>query len=123
MTDSSFGSEINFLAEKIHVHRWPMDSLLWSQSFSQDIDLHLNKNKEKKKIRIQDNLIHIDNYRFDEIKKIGITVPFFKKEVTMIFEGRVVDSYAHTHITTRAKNYLEIFNSLMNWKNRLFPDS
>lgn len=123
MTNSSFGSEINFLAEKIHVHRWPMDSPLWSSSFEQEIGLQLNKSKEKKKIRIQDNMIQIDNYSFDEIKKIGITVPFFKKEVTMIFEGRVMGSYAHTHITTRAKNYLEIFNSLMNWKNRLFPDS
>ena len=116
-------SEINFLAEKIHVHRWPMNSPAWSSSFKQEIDLHLNKNKEKKKIRIQGNMIQINNYSFENIKKIGITVPFFKKEATMIFEGRVMDLYAHTHITTRAKNYLEIFNRLMNWKNRLFPDS
>ena len=116
-------SEINFLAEKIHVHRWPMNSPAWSSSFKQEIDLHLNKNKEKKKIRIQENVIQINNYSFDEIKKIGITIPFFKKEATMIFEGRIMDLYAHTHITTRAKNYLEIFNRLMNWKNRLFPDS
>ena len=116
-------SEINSLAEKIHVHRWPMNSPSWSSSFTQEIDLHLNKNKEKKKIRIQGNMIQINNYSFENIKKIGITVPFFKKEATMIFEGRVMDLYAHTHITTRAKNYLEIFNRLMDWKNRLFPDS
>jgi len=115
--------ELNFLAEKIHVHRWPMDSPNWSLSVKEEIDLNLNKNKEKKKIRIKENIIQIDNYHFDKIKKIGITVPFFKKETTMIFEGMVMDSYAHTHVTTRAKNYLEIFNSLMDWKNRLFPNS
>lgn len=100
-----------------------MDSPEWSMSVKEEIDLHLNKNKEKKKIRIKENTIQIDNYSFDEIKKIGVTVPFFKKETTMIFEGRIMKLYAHIHITTRAKNYLEIFNSLMNWKNRVFPSS
>ena len=75
-----------------------MNSPPWSSSFKSDLDLHLNKNKEKKKIRIRKNTIQIDNYSFDEIKKIGITIPFFKKETTMIFEGRIMDWYAHVTI-------------------------
>jgi hypothetical protein len=108
--------EINFQADKIYVHRWPMDSQHWSPSFTEEID-HLNKDKEKKSIHIKEALVKIDNYNFNEIKKIGVTVPLFKKETTMVFEGKIQDFYAHVHITTMAKNYIEIFNALMGWKN------
>ncbi len=40
----------------------------------------------------------------------------------MVFEGRFEDYYAHIHITSRDKNYLELFNNLMSWKNTLFAD-
>lgn len=112
--------EIDFLADKIYVHRWPMNSSHWSQSFTKEIDC-LNKSKEKKKILIKEAQVQINNYNFDEIKKIGVTVPLFKKETTMVFEGKIQDFCAHIHITTLAKNYLEIFNALMCWKNTCFP--
>jgi hypothetical protein len=110
--------EINFQAHKVYVHRWPMNSQPWSESFIEEMD-NINKNKEKKSIHIKDALVQIGNYCFDEIKKIGVTVPLFKKETTMVFEGKIQDFYAHIHITTMAKNYLEIFNALMSWKNNL----
>ena len=115
-------TKINFLAEKVYVHHWPKNTTSWSDLFAEDIDLHLNKNKEKKKIQIKDSSIHIDNYRIEGIKKIGVTIPLFKKETTMVFEGKIQDFSAHIHITTLSKNYLEIFNILMRWKNRLFPN-
>jgi len=116
LTNKNSESEINFQANKVYVHRWPLNSPHWSQSFTEEID-YLNKNKEKKSIRIKDTLIQIGNYDFDEIKKVGVTVPLFKKETTMVFEGKIRCFYAHVHITTMAKDYLEIFNALMRWKN------
>ena len=121
MSENNSDFEINFLAEKVHVHKWPMKSPDWSKSVSEKINLYLNKNQEKKQVCIKEKIIKIDDFSFVELKKIGVTVPFFKKETTMIFEGQTMDSFAHVHITTRSKNYLEIFNNLMSWKNRLFP--
>lgn len=118
LSNKNSESEINFQADKVYVHRWPMDSQHWSPSFTEEIDA-LNKDKEKKSIRIKETLVQINNYNFEEIKKIGVTVPLFKKETTMVFEGKIQDFYAHVHITTMAKNYLEIFNALMSWKDNL----
>lgn len=85
------------------------------------VDEHLN-NKEKKQLVIKDDSILVDNYEFKNIKKIGITIPLFKKECTLVFEG-FEKFYAHVHVTTKANNYLEIFNKLMHWRSKYFPDS
>jgi len=116
---------IIFFADKIHVHHWPQDSPVWSKITQENVDLNLNKNVEKKKITINDHRIKIDEYDFDKIKKVGITVPLFKKQTTMVFEGHFgnPEAHAHVHITTHSQNYVEIFNRLMSWKNRCFPDS
>ncbi len=123
MSQNNLESKIIFSADKLHVHHWPHDSPLWSKSTKEKVDLDLNKNAEKKQILIKDQLIRINDYEFDKIKKVGVTVPLFKKETTMVFEGHFGDSDAHIHITTKSQNYLEIFNKLMSWKNRYFPDS
>jgi hypothetical protein len=114
--------EIVFFADKIHVHHWPLNSLIWSKSTQEKIDLNLNKNAKKKKIMINDQQIRINDYEFDKIKKVGVTVPLFKKQTTLVFEGHFEDFDAHIHITTHSQNYLEIFNNLMSWKNGCFPD-
>ena len=113
--------KISFLADKVYVHKWPLGSPDWASLVSEKIDTNLNKNKEKKQVWIDEKTIKVDNFSFVELKKIGVTVPFFKKETTLIFEGKTLDSFAHIHITTRSDDYLEIFNNLMSWKNRLFP--
>jgi len=111
------------MAEKVHVHYWPPDTPKWSESITRKVDQDLNKNKEKKRIIIKKEIILIDNYEFKPIKKIGLTVPFFKKESTVIFEGKFREFHAHVHITTREENYLEIFNKLVQWRLRYFSDS
>ena len=123
MSPNNRESKIIFSADKLHVHHWPQDSPIWSKSTQLKVDLDLNKNAEKKQIQIKDQFIRINDYEFDKIKKVGVTVPLFKKETTMVFEGHFGDSDAHIHITTKSQNYLEIFNKLMSWKNRCFPDS
>jgi len=65
----------------------------------------------------------IDNYEFKNIKKVGITIPLFKKECTLVFEDCFEKFYTHVHITTKTKDYLEIFNKLMHWRSKYFPDS
>lgn len=122
MSQNNFENNIIFFADKIHVHHWPLNSSIWSKSTKEKIDLELNKNTDKKKILINDQQIKINDYEFDKIKKVGITVPLFKKQTTVVFEGQFGDSDAHVHITTYSQNYLEIFNKLMTWKNNCFPD-
>lgn len=114
--------EIKFFAEKVHAHHWPLDTPKWSDLIIKQVDEYLN-NKEKKYLVIKDDSILVDNYEFKNIEKIGITIPLFKKECTLVFEGCFEKFYAHVHITTKAKDYLEIFNKLMHWRSRYFPDS
>ena len=99
-----------------------MNSPTWSTDFQEKIDLDLNKNIDEKKIIIFKKAVKINDYEFLKIKKIGITVPLFKKETTMVFEGHFSDLDAHIHITTQSKEYLKIFNTLMEWKSVYFDD-
>lgn len=122
LPESEF-TEIKFLAEKVHVHYWPLNSPKWGDLVTNQIEKNMNKNKEKKQILIKNNVILIDNYTFSNLKKIGITIPLFKKEFTLVFEGSFKELFAHIHITTKDKNYLEIFNKLIYWRSRYFSDS
>lgn len=115
-------AEIKFFAEKVHAHHWPLDTPKWSELTIKQVNEHLN-NKEKKQIVIKSGIILIGNYEFADIKKVGITIPLFKKECTLVFEGCFEKFYAHVHITTKSKDYLELFNKLMHWRSKYFPDS
>ena len=116
-------TEIKFLAEKVHAHHWPLDTKKWSDLINKQVDKDLNKNKEKKQIVIRSKIMLIGNYEFISIKKVGLTIPLFKKQCTLVFEGNFKEFNAHIHITTKAKDYLEIFNKLMHWRSKYFSDS
>ena len=118
MTDS----EIHYFSDKIHVHRWPRDSQIWDDSVQKELDDSINKNPEKIPVVIKEKTITIGNVEFYSLKKIGVTVPFFKKECTMIFEAKFGSLFAHVHVTIKSENYVDIFNELTNWKNKNFPD-
>ena len=113
---------LKYLADKIHVHRWPMDSPLWGDSIKKELDDSINKNPDKKKVMIESNIIQIENFKFTSLNKVGITVPFFKKECTLIFESQFESLFAHVHVTIKSQNYVDIFNELTVWKNKNFPD-
>ena len=121
MSTNNSTKSITFLADKTYVHHWPLDTPKWSTEIQEKVNSDLH-NKDKKQIQIKDKQIKINDYLFSHLQKIGITVPLFKKETTMVFEGKFEDYYAHIHITSRGKNYLELFNNLMSWKNTLFPN-
>jgi len=114
-------SEIKYQSHKVHVHRWPQDTPLWGNSIQQQIDDSINKNSEKKQITIKEKTIQIENFEFTSLKKIGISVPFFKDECTFIFEAKLGELFAHVHITIKSENYVDVFNQLTSWKNMAFP--
>ena len=118
-----FGSlpdfKIEYLADKVHVHRWPHDTPLWDNSTKKQLDNLINKNPQKKHIIVKDKSVQIESISFASLKKIGISVPFFKDECTMILEGTFGKFFAHIHITTRSDNFLEIFNHLISWRKNI----
>ncbi|HSG74124.1 MAG TPA: hypothetical protein VLA01_02895 [Nitrosopumilaceae archaeon] len=116
-------TEIRFLAYKVHIHHWPPETPKWSNSRKKQVDQEINHNKEEKQIEIKNKIVQIKNYEFSSIKKVGITIPLFKKQCTMIFEGHCQEFDAHVHITTKEKNYLETFNKLMSWRTKFFPET
>ena len=109
-------SEIRYLSDKIHVHRWPQDSPEWGDSTQKQIVDSINKNPEKKQVTIKGKIIQIEDFEFHSLKQIGISVPFFKEECTLIFEAQFGKIFAHVHISIKSENYVDVFNQLTSWK-------
>lgn len=107
--------EIKYFADKVHVHRWPQESPVWDDYVKKQLDEQINKNPRKKQITVRDNYLKIENFEFGSLKKIGVSVPFFKEECTMILEVGFGELMAHAHITTKSGDYLEVFNKLTSW--------
>jgi len=108
---------ISYFAEKVFIHHWPKDSPIWNESLQKKLDESVNKNSNLKKIIVKSDTVLIENFLFTNLQKIGVSIPFFKNECTMIFEGQFENIFAHIHITTKSDDFLEIFNKLMSWKN------
>ena len=111
-------SKIHYLADKVYVHHWPKNSPTWSESLQQKLDTSINKNSKKKEIIFGSDDIHIENFQFTSLQKIGISVPFFKEECTIIFEAQFEQVFTHVHITIKSHTFLDIFNQLISWKNK-----
>lgn len=116
-------AEIDFLADKIHIHHWPLDTPKWSNEIISQVNNDINKNNNKKQLKIRTKTIMIGNYEFKKVKKVGVTIPLFKKQCTLVFEGCFREVYGHIHVTTKEDRYLQIFNKLMHWRIAYFPDS
>jgi len=114
---------IEFFAEKVYFHHWPPETPEWSDSRKNKVNLEINSNSEAKHISINNKSVQINDYMFDNVRKIGLTIPQFKRQCTMIFEGHCNEFDAHVHITTRNEKYLEIFYNLMKWRDLYFPDT
>jgi len=115
-------AEIHHFSDKVHVHRWPHDSPIWDDSVQKELDESINKNPGRIPIVIKEKTIRIGNVEFYSLKKIGITVPFFKKECTMIFESQFGGLFAHVHVTIKSEHFVDIFNELTVWKNKNSTD-
>ncbi len=55
------------------------------------LDEHINKNAQKKQIIVRDNYLKIENFEFNSLKKIGVSVPFFQRGMHYDF-GSPTDS-------------------------------
>ena len=108
----------HYLADNVFVHHWPKNSLEWSDSLQKKLDISINKNSNKKNIIVNSNTIGIEDFEFSSLKKIGVSVPFFKEECRVIFEAQFENVFAHIHITIKSNNFLEIFNQLISWKKK-----
>ena len=115
-------SQTPYLATKVFVHKWPKDTPGWDESTQQELNELFNKNPEKIPIAIKDKSILIGNVEFYSLKKIGISVPFFKEECAMIFEAKFGNLFAHVHVHIKSKDFVEIFNQMMSWKAKNFPE-
>lgn len=113
---------IQYLADKVHVHRWPQDSPVWNESVKKELDDSINKKLQQKHVTIKDKSVQIEDFEFTSITKIGISIPFFKDECILIFEGKFDDLFAHIHITIKHGDYLDVFNRLIMWRKQLFPN-
>jgi len=109
-------SQIRYLSDKIHVHRWPQDSPVWDGLTQKQLDDSINKNPKKKQVTIKEKIIQIENFEFTSLTNIGISVPFFKEECTLIFEAQFGKFFAHVHISIKSKNYVDVFNELIIWR-------
>jgi hypothetical protein len=110
--------QLCYFADKVFVHHWPKDTPKWPESFQKKLDFLINKNSQKKQITVNSNTVEIEKFHFFNLKKIGISIPFFKEECTMIFEAKVEDVFAHIHITIKFDNFLEVFNELLSWNKK-----
>ena len=118
------GSKVEFLAEKIFVHRWPHDTPLWGAEVKEQLDSSINKKTEKKHVTVTGKTVKIEEFEFHSLKKLGISVPFFKNECRMIFESQFGEGlFAHVHITMKKGEFLEVFNQLMAWKRENYPET
>ena len=110
--------EIRYFADKVFVHHWPKNSPVWSGSLQKKLDASINKNSNKKEIVVDSHTVRIEDFQFIRLKKIGISVPFFKKECRIIFEAQFETVFTHIHITIKSDNFLDIFNELISWKKK-----
>ena len=78
--------------------------------------IQLTKILKKKQVTIKEKIIQIEDFEFTSLKNIGISVPFFKEECTLIFEAQFDKLFAHVHITIKSENYVDVFNELISWK-------
>ena len=115
-------NEIKYLADKVHVHRWPHDTPIWDDFIKKQLDDSINKNPEKKQIIVKDKIVQVEKFEFNSLKKIGVSVPLFKNECTMVFEAQFEALFAHIHITTKSENYIDIFNRLITWRDSFFKN-
>jgi hypothetical protein len=74
------------------------------------------------KVTVKKDVVQIENFKFTSLKKVGISVPFFKKECTLIFEAQFGALLAHVHVTVKSENYVDVFTELTSWKNETFPN-
>ena len=113
---------IEYFADKVHVHKWPQDTPVWDNLTQKNIDNSINKKTGYKQITIDNDTVQIENFEFYSLKKIGVSIPFFKDECTLIFETQFGKLFAHVHITKKSGNFLELFNQLMSWKNNILVE-
>lgn len=111
------GKTVSFLASRVFVHHWPPDAPKWDRHTERQVEEKINSGGKEKRVTLDGGSVQIDGYRFEGVSKVGVTVPMFKKEARMVFEGHNERFDAHVHVTAGGKDYLEIFNKMIAWRD------
>lgn len=114
--------DIRYTADKVFLHHWPKDTPAWQDGLASRIDSEINKNPDGKQITISGKTVRIGGYEFSEIRNVGISVPMFKAQCRLIFEGRCGEFHAHAHVTT-GYDHISVCGRLSAWRGEFFPDS
>ena len=106
-----------FDATKVFAHRWPHDTPKWSGDFQEAVDAKINTSSALRKVELADRSVTINGCGFEALKNVGVSVPFFRKECRMMFEGVCMGNYAHVHVYAAlgADRYLEAFAGIADW--------
>lgn len=105
-----------FVATKVFVHRWPHDTPEWGSKFKALIDSDVNTNNGTRNVELRDGAVVISGHKFDSLKNVGVSVPFFKKECRVMFEGVTTGMYAHAHLYVKNPDaYLAAFDTITCW--------
>ena len=105
-----------FFADSAYAHRWPRDSPAWDGDVQRRLDGSINKNPERTRVAVGPDSVTVGPVEFHSLRKVAVSVPFFKDECRMIFEAEFGGLSAHVHLTIKSGDFLEIFNRLMAWK-------
>lgn len=109
---------ISYMADRVFIHRWPHDTPEWDGAARSRIE-HIIKKPGKKAVTARGKTVTIEGVEFSSLKKLGVSVPFFKRDCRMIFESQFGGLYAHVHVITSGDDYLEVFGRLARWERRL----
>lgn len=106
-----------FDATKVFAHRWPHDTPEWSMDFREIVDAKINTSSTLRRVELADRRVTINGCCFERLKNMGVSVPFFRKECRMMFEGVCMGNYAHVHVYAALgeDRYVESFAGIADW--------
>ncbi|MDA7959133.1 MAG: hypothetical protein MPJ08_00175 [Nitrosopumilus sp.] len=104
---------IEFYSDRVHAHALP-GGAPWGEAAAASISGA--NSPGRKRVRIDGRSVTVGDLAFGPVSRVGVTVPLFKRECTMVFEGHFGGGSAHVHITARS-NYRDVFAALTSWRD------
>lgn len=108
---------VSFVARKAYVHRWPHDTPEWD---AQARAVAGSLNSGPCGVTASGGSVTVGGTEFRSLGKVGISVPFFKRECRMIFEAQFGRFHAHVHLTAGPDGHAGIFARLLEWRDANF---
>ena len=109
-----------FVATRVFAHKWPRDTPEWGRAFQRLVNDMINTGTstgcDTREVVLSDRTVAINGLVFESLKNVGVSIPFFKKECRMIFEGLHAGRHAHVHVYAGLEDeYLDAFGRITRW--------